>query len=360
MIQLPVKKQLNSLYRTLNPKEERLKFLRLDKNENLVPLPADFLKQLKKELTAEFISAYPETGRLYDDVAKYAGCKPENIYLTQGSDGAIKSVFEAFVEPGDAVVMVSPTYAMFYVYAKMFQAKLHEVMYESDLSLSIGKIKELIQKVRPKLVCIANPNSPTGTVIEPGQLEEIIKLTGKIGGIILMDEAYFHFYNESCVPLIGKYPHLVVTRTFSKALGLASARLGFAAAGEELIRCLHKTRPMYETNAYAVKFAELILRRPDIVRRNVKEALKGKAYLEKQLQKLGVGFFKSYANFVLIDVASAQRAQLIVDFLKENKIIAKAGFKEDPLTRCLRINIGMVSHMKKFLSVFKKALKQYK
>lgn len=360
MQNLPVRKQLKDLYRTLNPKEERLKYLRLDKNENLVPLPADFLRKLRLELTGEFISAYPETGRLYDQIAKYAGCKPENVYLSQGSDGAIKSIFEAFVEPGDAVVMVSPTYAMFYVYVKMFEAKLQEVFYEPDLSLSVEKIKDMILNVRPKLVCIANPNSPTGTVIKPQELEEIIQLTEKINGIILIDEAYYHFYNHTCATLIGRYPNLVVTRTCSKAVGLASARLGFALAGKDLITCLHKTRPMYETNAFAVKAAELILKRPDIIRRNVREALKGKNYLEKELRKLGLDYFKSYANFILIDVGSPERAEKIAAFLHEKKITSKAGFKEDPLRRCLRINIGMVKHMKVFLDVFKTALLKFK
>ena len=347
---LPIKKHLSRLVRIKNSDESRLEYLRLDKNENLIPLPSRVLARFKKALSADFVSAYPEPGTLYKKLAKHVGCKPENLYLTSGSDGAIKSVFEAFVEANDKVLLVSPSYAMFYVYVKMFQAELVEVKYAADLSLSVEKILTQIESTNPKLICIANPNSPTGTIVSPEDLWKVIESAHQKNAVVLIDEAYYLFYPQTCAGLIEQYPNLVVTRTFSKAFGLASARFGFAVGSTEMIECLHKTRPMYETNAYAVKFAEIMLDHVDVVKKSIREALKGKRFLERELKKMGLSYFKNYSNFVLIDVGSKEKAITIEKALKKNKILSKGGF-DFPLERCLRINIGSVWQMKRFLKV---------
>jgi len=347
---LPLKKHLSTLIRIPTPDESRLEYLRLDKNENIIPLPLKILSEFKKALTADFISAYPEPGTLYKKLARHVGCKLENLYLSSGSDGAIKSVFEAFVEIDDKVLLLGPTYAMFYVYVKMFQAESVEVKYAADLSLPVEKILSQIESAQPKLICIANPNSPTGTVMKPEDLRQVMALARQKNAVILIDEAYYLFYPETCAGLINEYSNLVVTRTFSKAFGIASARFGFAVGSREMIECLQKTRPMYETNAYAVKFAGIMLEYTDVVKKNIREALKGKRFLERELKNMGLSYFKSYANFVLIDVGSKDKAIATEKALKQKKILAKGGFGF-PLERCLRINIGSVGQMKRFLKV---------
>ncbi len=348
---LPLKDHLQNLRRIKNTDESRLKYLRLDKNENILPLPPAILKKMQKQITADFLASYPETVSLYKKIAKHERCSPDNVYLSSGSDGAIKSVFEAFVRPGDKVLLPSPSYAMFYVYAKMFQADLKEVFYKEDLSLDIGRLVRMIDEERPRLVCIANPNSPTGTIVERGTLRHIIEKAGAVGAVVLMDEAYYPFYPHSCASLIRRYPNLVVTRTFSKAYSLASARLGFALGHKDMIDCLLKTRPMYETNAFAVRFAEIMLDNKGFVKRSLKELAKGKRHLEKGLKKAGFTFFKSYANFVLIDLGSRQRAAAITQALKKKGLLVKDGFG-GPLERCLRLNTGNVAQMRRFLKVF--------
>ncbi|OGX38686.1 MAG: hypothetical protein A3D87_03380 [Omnitrophica WOR_2 bacterium RIFCSPHIGHO2_02_FULL_50_17] len=357
---LPLKTHLARLERVANPQEIRLNYLRLDKNENIIPLPSRLVSKFRRYITAGVLSAYPEVTSLYSKTARYAQCAPENIYLGAGSDGIIKAVFEVFVNPMDTVVLVSPTYAMFYVYAKMFQANLEEVFYDRDLSLPAERIIEKIETKCPKLVCIANPNSPTGTVIDAKDLERIIQVASQYNAIILIDEAYFVFYPKTCAGLIKKFPNLVVTRTFSKALGLASARLGFAIGSKDLIACLQKVRPMYETNAFAVKFAEFILDNANIVKKIVAMAMEGKSYLENQLQQEGFPYFKSYANFVLIDTGSAQKALQVAEALKRKKILVKAGFGFAPIAGCIRINIGNVEQMKKFLRALKQVARAQK
>ncbi len=350
---IPVKEYLKSLERVKNPLGERTKFLRLDKNENTLGFPAGFIKILRREITPDFVNTYPEIESLYEKIARWAGCGKENIYITAGSDAAIKAAFEIFVEPGDKVVLLSPTYAMFHVYSGMFRAHLIEIRYQKGLSLATGDILKVIREDTPKLICLANPNSPTGTILPPEDLRHIIDMSARKGTIILVDEAYYLFYPETIIDLIYDYPNLIVTRTFSKAFGLASARLGFAAGHADTIDCLHKVRPMYETNAFAVKLAELILDNYHLVEKNLEGVKKGKQYLEKELDRLGIPYFKSYANFILIDVGSFEKAVEIGNALYQEKILIKSGFKDDILRNCIRVTIGNVKQMQFFMEKFK-------
>ena len=352
---IPVKEHLKDLQRIQNP-VARAGYLRLDKNENIVGFEKELIDILRKEITSDFLTTYPEVNPLYQKIARWIECNQENIYITAGSDAAIKSVFEVFVEPGDAVALISPTYAMFYVYTEMFQGRLIEIRYKKGLSLSTEDILKVIYKHKPKLICIANPNSPTGTILSKEDLKNIVAVAAGQNTIVLLDEAYHLFYPLSSIDLIYNHPNLVVTRTFSKAMGLASARLGFAAGHPDIIRYLQKVRPIYETNAFAIRFAELILDFPDLIKKNVQEIMSGKKYLEDELDKLGTPYYKSYTNFILIDVGSFERSVQLGNALYQKKILIKSGFTDEVLRNCIRVTVGSVKQMEFFMDKFKEAL----
>ncbi|UCD55137.1 MAG: histidinol-phosphate aminotransferase family protein, partial [Candidatus Omnitrophota bacterium] len=281
------------------------------------------------------------------------GYSEDNIYITAGSDAGIKSVFEVFVEKEDSVALLDPTYAMFYVYTRMFQANLLKINYKKDLSLLAEDVMRTISEYSPKLLCIANPNSPTGTVLPPKDIEKILDSALKRNTVVLIDEAYYPFYPVSSVELISGYPNLVITRTFSKAMGLASARLGFVIGQSRIIEYLHKVRPMYETNAFAVKFAELIMENYHLVEKGLDEVKRAKAYLEKELADLKVPYFKSYANFILIDVGSPETGIRIREGLSKKKILIKAAFNNPVLENCIRVTVGNIEQMKYFVKNFR-------
>ena len=348
-MKLPVKKHLLKLERTKNTAKSRLGYMRLDKNEDVIGFPEVFIKRIKREINSEFIMAYPEMAPLYQKIAGWLGLKEENIYITAGSDAGIKAVFEVFVGKGDRVLLLSPTYAMFYVYTRMFRGKLIKIGYRKNLSLSAEKIIEMIKKYKPRLICIANPNSPTGTIIPPGGIRKILKAAFQMRSIVLIDEAYHPFYPISAIGNIARYPNIIITRTFSKAMGLAASRLGFVAGQRGIIKALHKTRPMYETNAFAAKFAEIVIENYGLVRKNLGEVKKAKQYLEKELEKLGVPYFKSYANFVLIDTGSVKKSAALAKALRKKKILVKAGFERKPLKSCIRVTVGNMRQMKLFM-----------
>lgn len=354
-IVLPVKRHLLTIERRMNPDGTRFGYLRLDKNENTEGFPARLITIFKGEIDSAFLTTYPEMAPLYERIAKWVHCKRENIYISAGSDAAIKSVFEVFVKPGDRVTLISPTYAMFYVYAKIFQARLKEIRYKMDLTISPEEIVREIKHHRPRLVCIANPNSPTGTIISQKAILKIVAAARRHKTIVLLDEAYYPFYPVSSISLIRQYPNIIITRSFSKAFGLASVRAGFACAHKDMISYLHKVRPMYETNSFAARFAELVLDNYGIVKAYLKTVRQAKAFLEKGLNELGISYSKSFANFMLIDVGSFKNSIAIKNALARRKILIQGGFLDKLLRNYIRVTIGTVEQMKAFLSAFKES-----
>ncbi|SVC99088.1 uncharacterized protein METZ01_LOCUS351942, partial [marine metagenome] len=175
---LSPKKHLLELDRVIDKNLDRDKFLRMDKNENLKGFSKEIIQDIQKMISSDFLTAYPEVGPLYNKLAEHLNIPREKIYLTSGSDAGIKAVYEVYVDSGDEVVVINPTYAMYHVYSKMFDAQLVKVDFDENLALPPGRI---IEKISPatKLVCIANPNSPTGTILPIQDLEKIIKVASK-------------------------------------------------------------------------------------------------------------------------------------------------------------------------------------
>ena len=190
--------------------------------------------------------------------------------------------------------------------AGLFNAALTKISYSGDLTLSI---KEMIGALGPRtrLVALANPNSPTGTICSRNEIIDLIHECNLRDIIVLIDEAYYPFYPETVVDLIQKYPDLIVTRTFSKAFGLASLRLGYAVADPRLIRSLSSFRPIYETHSFAVALGCAVLENPGFVKQNVKQTLEGRHYLENEMKRLGFFPYPSYSNFVNIRVNCRNR-----------------------------------------------------
>src|SRR5262249_55964526 len=155
-----------------------------------------------------------------------------------------------------------PTFAMYPVYARMYGAATSTLDYQSSTrgpTLSLDAVISTIGEVRPKLVCLPNPDSPTGTVFESAALRRIVEAAGEVGALILVDEAYHPFCEITAASWVDEYEHLVVARTFAKAWGLAGLRIGYGVAAPACAKLLHKVRPMYEVNTLAVAVMERML-----------------------------------------------------------------------------------------------------
>lgn len=284
----------------------------LDKNENCDPALSAVVAEVMRSLPPEAYFTYPDSAALYAKLAESLELFPEQLILTAGSDGAIRTVFEAYISPGDVVLHTSPTFAMYGVYSRMYGAKAVVLDYRPSNDgpqLLSAEIIEAIAEQRPKLVCLPNPDSPTGTVYPIRELELIIRAAGRAGALILIDEAYFPFHPESCIAWTRRFDHLVVARSTGKAWGLAGLRIGYAAASPEVAKILHKVRPMYEVNTVAVHaFARMLDHAGDMMD-SVKRLQAGKALFLSAMDKLGYQTLKGQGNFM--HVAFGARAEKV-------------------------------------------------
>ena len=277
------------------------RLLWLDKNENADPQLGAIVQRVVSEVDPVALSTYPECAPLYRKLANHLRVVPGKLLLAAGSDGVIRSVFEAFVNPGDVVMHTVPTFAMYSVYARMYGARVASLEYrrgEAGPSLPAGTVISAITDTRPKVVCLPNPDSPTGTVFLPDDLRRIIEAAGRVGALILIDEAYYPFYDRTVLPWLDEYPHLVIARTFAKAWGLAGLRIGYAVSSPEIASLLHKVRPMYETNTLAVVATERMLDYGGEMLASVKRLNAGRDAFLAAMKRLGLRTLRSEGNFL--------------------------------------------------------------
>lgn len=346
------KKHLIGIERTPVEKSDRLQYARMDKNENIDDISQELIADVLKDVNSDFISTYPQLYPLYEKLAQKLNVGIDNLLITAGSDAAIKNVYEVYIEKGDSIVLPDPTYAMYYVYADLFQAKLKKVTYDTNLELPIDTLLNSIDE-STKLVVLANPNSPTGTIVSRDNIIRIIEKAKKYDSIVLIDEAYYPYHSETCLDLLNKYDNLIITRTFSKAYGLASMRIGYAVSNEKIIKELTSFKPIYEATGISALFALKLLDNEDIIQKRVSEVSKGREYVRSEMNKLGLKTYISYANFLHIGVGEKNTKQ-IADYLLRKNILIKSGFSHPTLRNCIRVSIGSTEKMMSFVKAMQK------
>lgn len=283
----------------------------LDKNENGDPAMAALVARLTAEAAAEAVARYPDLAALYAKLARHLRLPPDRLLLAAGSDGAIRAAFEAYVAPGDAVVITEPTFAMYAVYARMYGARLLPLAYRpsnAGPALGAAAVIEAIAGANPKLVCLPNPDSPTGTVFPPGELRAVVEAAGRSGALMLIDEAYHPFWPETALPWVEDYPHLVVTRSTGKAWGMAGLRIGYAAASPAVARALHKVRPMYEVGALSAAVFLRLLDHADAMADSVARLEAGKRRFLAAMEGLGFRTLRGHGNFLHVSFGAKAAA----------------------------------------------------
>jgi histidinol-phosphate aminotransferase len=181
------------------------------------------------------------------------------------------------------------------------------------------------------------------------EIISILDSANKNDTLVLLDEAYYGYYDGTYIGYINSYPNLIVTRSFTKIYGLGCARLGFAVSNAEAISNLKKVRPIYEVNSFSVLLGCYVIDHPEILKEHKALFKEGKDYLIKALKKMNIDFFNTDANFILIKMKDKKQAQTVADGLKQRKILVKAGFAEKPLCACIRVSISRVEYMKRFI-----------
>lgn len=282
----------------------------LDRGECIDPEFTQLAARLLREAPDHTLFAYPTPGPLYRRLTRYLDLEEDRLCLTQGTDGAIGVVFQTFTEPGDTALTTDPTYQMYEVYARMNGVRVVTVPYRLENGrprVSGQEIVAAMRRHRPKLVGLPYPDNPTGYALEESEMRAIIETAGELGSLVLVDEAYYPFHSATCLPWVKDYPHLVVTRSFSKGWGLAGIRLGWTVAAPRITEILHKVRPMVEANALSMYLAERILDHEAERDASVARLIQGRKMLAEEIGRLGFFTIDTACNFVHVDFG-AQRA----------------------------------------------------
>lgn len=314
----------------------------LDKNENGDPILAEVLRGVIASLPPETWWTYPEPTSLYAKLAGHAGVPAGRLLLAAGSDGAIRSVFEAFVSPGDVVVHTAPTFAMYPVYCRIYGADAVPVAYEPSPAgplLTTDRLIETIAARRPRLVCLPNPDSPTGTILSLADMARVIDAAEAAGAVMLVDEAYYPFHPDTVLPWVMDRPNLVVTRSTGKAWGMAGLRIGYAAASEGIVGFLHKVRAMYETSTVAMAALERMLDHEDAMRASVVRLEAGKAAFLAAMEGCGFRVLRGRGNF--LHVAFGSHAEAIHAGLRD-RVYYRPDFREPCLAGFSRFSATTV------------------
>ncbi len=301
------------IFRTLwNSKVRNSKKLWLDKNENNDIFLKTFYLKILRKIKFSDISAYPNLTETYKKVSTFLKVNKNKIFLTAGSDLAIKSIFEAFISPGHKVLTTNPTYAMYGIYCKIYKAKNILIDYEFSKEnpyLDIQKLIAKIKEYKPKLICIPNPDSPTGQVISEKNLEHIIKISKKNKSLVLIDEAYYPFYKKTLIGFIDKYKNLIITRSASKAMAIAGLRVGIVISNKNLISKIFMQKPMYEISSIGSFFIKEIIKSNNyrLIKNSINRLLEGKEFFVSYLKKNNIDYLNGYGNFIHVNFGTSKK-----------------------------------------------------
>lgn len=326
---------------------ERDGFIGLDRNERLAPLPPEVVDEIRSGVDSALLTHYPSLDALYDELSAAVGVDRDRLLLTAGSDAAVKAVYQAFAESGAEAVMLDPSYAMYPIYARMFGMEPRQVAFAADLSLDVDALLALIGPAT-RLVFIANPNQPTGTVLDDDALESVIARAAAHRALVVVDEAYHPFSERTVLPWTARHANLVVTRTYSKAWGLAGVRLGMVVADPAVIRNLFKVRSAYDVNAFAAHCAAVMSRHPEVAADYAGEVAEGRALLSARATELGLDPIPALTNFQLLRLQGRAEPAAVVEALHARGYIVKGPFSAPCLRDCIRVTLGPPDLMARF------------
>ncbi|TFG00718.1 MAG: histidinol-phosphate transaminase [Promethearchaeota archaeon] len=337
------------------PIEGRRGKLRLDFNENPVGCSPKVIEMFKS-LTREDVAIYPEYDKLKEKIIDHYNIEKNQFILTNGVDEGIKLMIDTFISPEDEILLPIPTFSMFEIYASIIGCKVTKILYKRDLSFPTEKIFENISN-RTQLIILANPNNPTGTVIEEIDVLDIIKIANEKGILVFLDEAYYDFYGKTYLPLVKKYDNLIVARTFSKAYGLAGLRLGILFSNQAIIKSFKKVLSPYSVNNLAVMAALAALNDIQYVDNFSEMIRKNRNFVKNELENLGLQVYPSKTNFLITNFEDA--CNYVYNKLRDREILVRNRTDYPLLENCLRLGIGTRKQSEKLIQAIKSILSEW-
>ncbi len=341
-VHLPVRKAILNRRTYEAPAEGRSDKLRLDFNENTSGCSPAVRGALAK-LTTKQLAMYPEYQSPTRRIARYFGVRPEELLLTNGGDDALRVFFDTFVGSGSGILICEPTFPMYRYYAEIYGARISVLRYGSEMEFPLEGVIAALRK-KPRVLFIANPNNPTGTLLQKEELRKILRAATHTA--VVMDEAYAEFSGFSAIPWIRQNPQLFVARTFSKVAGLAALRLGAVIACKESLVLVRRAMPPFPVNLAALVATEAAVADRATMRGYVSEVMRLRTWFTSELEEIGVKVYPSAGNFLLANFGPGGTA--LFRRLEKQGILLRDRSK-DMGPGFVRITIGTPSEMRRLL-----------
>ncbi len=298
------------------------------------------------------LNRYPEISgeTLRKNISKFHNLNSEQIVLGCGSDETLLFAALSFCKPGDEIIHAEHGFEMYPIIAKIVGA-VSKLAKEKDYQVSVESICEQLTPAT-KLIYIANPNNPTGTYLSKKEIRELMKIIPK-NVILVLDCAYAEYVlqenYDSDFSLVNEYENIIITRTFSKAYGLAGIRLGWCYSSKNVASIISKVKGPFNTNVFAQQIAIEALQDQQHLKYVVAENKKNMEWFIQKLVELGLKFLPSFANFVFIECTNSKTDKIFDELLKNGIIVRQLNSYNLP--NCIRITIGTMDEMKKVVSV---------
>lgn len=344
-VHLPVRKAILGRRTYETPAEGRGQKIRLDFNENTTGC-SNAARRALARLTAKQIATYPEYEAPTRRLARYFRVDPSELLLTNGGDDALRVFFDTFVEPRTEILICEPTFPMYRYYAEIAGARVKVLRYGPDMEFPFQQALAALEK-RPRLFFLANPNNPTGTLVSATAVRKLVRSAPHT--VIILDEAYAEFSPASAIPWFRRFPNLFLTRTFSKAEGMAGLRLGAVIGRRDSLVFVRRAMPPYPVNLAALVCGVAAVRERTSIVRYVREVQRLRPWFARELENRGVRVFPSSANFLLADFGP--RGSAFFKKLRRNHILVRER-SHDLGPGYARITIGTESELKKLLELW--------
>jgi histidinol-phosphate aminotransferase len=329
--------------------------LRLDFNENTVGCSPRVLEKLQR-MTADDLTKYPERQAVESTVAGFLKVSATETLLTNGVDEAIHLLCQTYLSSGDEALIVAPTYSMYRIYAMAAGANVINVPLAENFRFPLNELKEQITP-RTRLIAIANPNNPTGTVATREQLLQLAHAAPEAA--VLVDEAYFEFYGQTMLNWRNESANLFVARTFSKAYGMAGLRVGMLIGDAEQMHAVRLACSPYNVNAVALACVPCAIQDQSYLAEYVEGVLEARARLQNMLAASGIKFWSSEANFVLLRVGSSKAdSARFVEQMRRRGILVRDRSSDHGCEGCVRITLGPGEHADRLLEALPPAIEE--
>jgi len=328
--------------------------VKLDAMENPYLLPPQLRGEIARVVADAAINRYPDAGarRLKEKIRAVTGLAQDvELLLGNGSDEIIQLLALASAKLGATLLSVEPSFVMYRMIAAFTGMQYAGVPLAENFALDMPAMLSAIQRHQPALVFLAYPNNPSGNLFDAEDIEQVILAAP---GLVVVDEAYYAFASASFIPMLARYPNLLVMRTFSK-LGMAGLRLGFLAGSPVWLAQLEKLRLPYNIGVLTQLVAEKLLQHHDVLLQQAEQIKQDRIWLYKRLVgTAGVRAYASEANFILFHVAHAGK---VFEGLKQRGVLIKnLNGSHTALADCLRVTVGTPEENELFIRALQESI----